>query len=60
MQTLLRHDLVDEMRLMTFPVTLGQGKRLFDEGTMPAAFTLTESLITSNGVIFASANVTVM
>lgn len=53
-QTLLKHNLVDEMRLMTFPVTLGQGKRLFDEGTMPAAFTLMESLVTSNGVIFAS------
>jgi len=53
-QTLLKHDLVDEMRLMTFPVTLGTGKRLFDEGTIPAAFTLGESLISSNGVIFAS------
>ena len=53
-QTLFKHDLVDEMRLMTFPITLGTGKRLFGEGTIPAAFTLTESLISSNGVIFAS------
>ncbi len=53
-QTLFKHDLVDEMRLMTFPITLGTGKRLFNEGTIPAAFTLTESLVTANGVIFAS------
>lgn len=53
-QTLFKHDLVDEMRLMIFPITLGQGKRLFGEGTIPAAFTLTESLVASNGVIFAS------
>lgn len=53
-QTLLKHDLVDEMRLMTYPITLGQGKRLFGEGTIPAAFTMTESLVTKNGVIFAN------
>lgn len=53
-QTLFAHDLVDELRLMTFPITLGTGKRLFGEGTIPAAFTLTESLVSSNGVIFAS------
>ncbi len=53
-QTLLKHDMVDELWLKTFPITLGMGKRLFGEGTMPAAFTLTESLVTSNGVIFAN------
>jgi dihydrofolate reductase len=53
-QTLLKHDLVDELWLKTFPITLGGGKRLFGEGTNPAAFTLTESLVTSNGVIFAN------
>lgn len=53
-QTLLKQDLVDELWLKTFPVTLGTGKRLFGDGTSPAAFTLTESLITSNGVIFAN------
>jgi dihydrofolate reductase len=52
-QTLFKHDLVDELCLMTFPITLGTGKRLFGEGTIPAAFTMTGSLITSNGVIFA-------
>src|SRR6266576_712043 len=41
-QTLFKHDLVDELCLMTFPVTLGTGKRLFDEGTMPAAFAMTD------------------
>ena len=53
-QTLLQHDLVDEMRLMTFPITLGTGKRLFGEGTIPAAFTMGEHLVSSNGVIYAS------
>lgn len=53
-QTLLKHDLVDELFLMIFPITLGQGKRLFAEGTIPAAFTMTDSLVTSNGVIFAN------
>jgi len=53
-QTLFIHDLVDELWLMIFPVTLGTGKRLFGEGAIPVAFTLTESLVTSNGVIFAN------
>jgi dihydrofolate reductase len=53
-QTLFKHDLVDEMLLMTFPITLGGGKRLFDEGTIPAAFSITDSLVTKNGVIFAN------
>jgi hypothetical protein len=38
----------------TFPITLGQGKKLFAEGTIPAAFTLTETMVTPNGVIFAN------
>ena len=53
-QTLLKHDLVDELWLKIFPVTLGSGKRLFGEGTIPAAFKVTESLVTPNGVIFAN------
>jgi dihydrofolate reductase len=53
-QTLFKYDLVDELWLKIFPITLGSGKRLFGEGTIPAAFTLTESLITPNGVIFAN------
>jgi dihydrofolate reductase len=53
-QTLLKNDLVDELWLKTFPITLGQGKRLFGEGTIPAAFTLTDSMVTPNGVIFAN------
>lgn len=52
-QTLLKHDLVDELCLMTFPITLGTGKHLFGEGTIPAAFKLTDSIVTSNGVICA-------
>ena len=52
-QTLFKYDLVDELCLMTFPITLGTGKRLFAEGTMPAAYEMTDSLVTSNGVIFA-------
>jgi dihydrofolate reductase len=53
-QTLLVHDLVDELWLKIFPVTLGKGKRLFGKGTVPAAFKLTESNITPKGVIIAS------
>jgi dihydrofolate reductase len=53
-QALFQHDLVDELRLMTYPITLGMGKRLFGEGTIPAAFKLTHGLVTANGVIFAS------
>jgi dihydrofolate reductase len=53
-QTLLKHDLVDEFWLKIFPITLGKGKRLFEEGTLPAAFTLTDSKISPSGVIFAN------
>lgn len=53
-QTLLANDLVDELWLKTFPVTLGEGKRLFGEGVRPAAFELIESKTTPGGVIFAS------
>ncbi len=52
-KTLFKHDLVDELCLMMFPVMLGTGKRLFGDSAIPRAFTLTDSLITSNGVIFA-------
>ena len=53
-QLLLKNDLVDELRLKIHPLTLGKGKKLFDNGTIPAAFTLTENIITSKGVIIAS------
>jgi dihydrofolate reductase len=52
-QTLMKHDLVDEFWLKIFPITLGTGKRLFNEGTIPAAFNLFKSKITPSGVIFA-------
>ena len=53
-QTLLEHDLVEEFWLKIFPITLGMGKRLFDKGTIPAAFTLVESKTSPTGVIVAS------
>jgi dihydrofolate reductase len=53
-QLLLKNDLVDELRLVTYPLTLGQGQKLFADGTMPAAFTLTESSFTLSGVIMAT------
>jgi dihydrofolate reductase len=53
-QTLMKHDLVDEFWLKTFPVALGTGKRLFADGTMPAAFTLLESAVSPSGVVVAS------
>ena len=53
-QTLLKHDLVDELWLKIFPITLGRGKRLFAEGTIPVGFKLLESEISPNGVIVAT------
>jgi dihydrofolate reductase len=53
-QTLLKNDLVDELLLKIFPITLGKGKRLFAEGTIPAAFTLYECKHSPSGVIIAS------
>ncbi|SRR5258706_3727249 len=53
-QTLLKNDLVDELWLKIFPITLGKGKRLFENGTIPESFTLIESKTTPLGVIVAS------
>lgn len=54
LQTLFKHDLVDVLWLMIYPITLGNGKRLFADGTIPTAFKLTESNITSKGVIIVN------
>src|SRR5687767_15883513 len=51
LQTLIKHDLVDVFWLMIYPITLGVGKRLFADGTIPAAFKVTESNVTPTGVI---------
>jgi dihydrofolate reductase len=51
LQTLIKHDLVDVFWLMIYPLTLGDGKRLFAKGTIPAAFKVTESHVGINGVI---------
>ena len=53
-QLLLKNDLVDELRLKIHPLTLGKGKNLFENGVIPAAFTLIESTVTSTGVILAN------
>ena len=53
-QTLLKHDLVDEFWLKIFPVSLGTGKRLFGQGAIPAAYTLVDSKSSPSGVIVAS------
>jgi len=53
-QTLLKNDLVDELWLKIFPITLGTGKRLFGEGTIPAAFRLVDSKVSPSGVIIAN------
>ncbi len=52
-QLLLKNDLVDELRLKIHPLTLGKGKKLFEKGPIPAAFTLTESVVTPSGVVIA-------
>src|SRR4029078_9082415 len=53
-QLLLKNDLVDELWLKIYPLTLGKGKKLFDNGTLPAAFTLKECSVTPSGVIIAN------
>jgi dihydrofolate reductase len=53
-QLLLKNDFVDELRLKIHPLTLGKGKKLFDNGTIPAAFTLIENIVTPGGVIIAN------
>jgi len=53
-QTLLKHDLVDEFRLKIYPVSIGHGKRLFGDGTIPASFKLLESVTSPSGVIIAT------
>ena len=49
-QTLLRHDLIDELRVWIFPLVLGSGKRLFGEGTIPAGLKLVDGKVTQTGV----------
>jgi dihydrofolate reductase len=51
---LLKNDLIDELRLKIHPLTLGKGKNLFENGTIPAAFTLIDSIVTPTGVIIAN------
>ncbi|GAA4565102.1 dihydrofolate reductase family protein [Micromonospora coerulea] len=53
-QTLLRHDLVDEYRLWVFPVVLGSGKRLFSAGAVPAALKLVDSKVSTTGVVIGT------
>jgi len=54
LQTLIKHDLVDAFWLMIYPITLGSGKRLFADGTIPAAFKVTESIVTPSGVLIVN------
>ena len=54
LQTLLANDLIDELRLLIFPLVLGKGKRLFGAGAVPAAFRLTKSTVSPSGVLIAS------
>jgi len=54
LQTLLKHDLVDGFWLKIYPLTLGGGKRLFADGTIPAAFKVTESQVSPNGIIIVN------
>ena len=54
LQTLFKNDLVDAMELMIIPVTLGRGKRLFGDGTIPASFKVTNSQVAPKGIIIVS------
>lgn len=53
-QTLMKHDLIDEFWLKIYPLTLGSGKRLFADGTIPAAFKVTESRVSPSGIIIVN------
>lgn len=53
-QTLLRHNLIDEYRLWVFPVVIGSGKRLFADGTIPAGLKLVDSTVSTTGVVIAT------
>jgi dihydrofolate reductase len=53
-QTLIRHGLVDEYRLWVFPLVLGSGKRLFADGTIPAALRLVDSKVSATGVVMGT------
>ncbi len=53
-QLLMKHDLVDELWLNTYPLTLGSGKKLFQDSAIPAAFEVAESTITPNGVVMVN------
>ncbi len=53
-QTLLREGLIDELRIWTFPVTVGRGKRLFGDGSIPAAFRLVDSKVSTTGVVIGT------
>jgi dihydrofolate reductase len=54
LQTLMKHDLVDAFWLKIYPLTLGSGKRLFADGTIPAAFKVTESQVSPKGIIIVN------
>jgi len=54
LQTLFKHDLVDELWLKIYPLTLGTGKKLFADGTLPAAFKVTESHVSPNGILLVN------
>ena len=53
-QTLLRHELIDEFRLWSFPLVAGRGKRLFSDGTIPAGLKLVDSKVSSTGVVIGT------
>jgi dihydrofolate reductase len=53
-QTLLRHDLVDEYRLWVFPLVIGSGLRLFSEGTIPSGLKLVDSTVSTTGVVIGT------
>jgi dihydrofolate reductase len=53
-QTLLRHNLVDQYRLWVFPVVIGSGKRLFSEGTIPSGLKLVDSKVSTTGVMIGT------
>ena len=54
LQTLLRHNLIDEFRLWVFPLVIGSGKRLFADGTIPAGLKLVDNKVSTTGVVIGT------
>jgi dihydrofolate reductase len=54
LETLLQHELIDRFRLMTYPLMLGSGRRLFNDGTLPATMRSVDLTVTDLGIVIGT------